>query len=60
MADSNGTIKLVAVLPEGGKSAKEPRYLNCAENALELRELLKDKAEVIVTSDKDGDSSGHH
>lgn len=52
-------MKVVAVLPEGGKAAKNEKYVNCVENALGLREWCeKNKAELVVTASKDGDDSG--
>ena len=102
-------MKLLAVFPEGGKAAEDPRcapggskcissspmsqskpwlcrilfrdqtatsllqeirfphirqyghrYVNCVENGLGLRELMKGKGEVIITADKDGSDSGAH
>ena len=50
--------KVVAVLPEGGAAAKEPRYACCVENALNLRPFLKEKADLVVTADKEGKDSG--
>ncbi|KAK9807137.1 hypothetical protein WJX73_009855 [Symbiochloris irregularis] len=50
-------MKILAVLPQGGKAAKSPRYVCCQENGLGLKELLKGRADVIVTSDKSGPDS---
>ena len=51
--------KWVAVLPEGGEAAKDPKYLCCVENALDLREFAKEKkADLFVTADKEGPDSG--
>ena len=52
------TEKVVAVLPFGGAAAKEPRYANCVENALNLRPFLAGKADLVVTADKEGKNSG--
>ena len=58
------TLKVVAVFPEGGEASKNEKYVNCVENALNLREWAKkNDAELIVTSSKDGSDSGelaHH
>jgi hypothetical protein len=53
-----GHQKVIAVLPPGGAAAKEPRYVNCVENGLGLPEFLKDRAEVLVTADKEGADCG--
>ena len=50
--------KVVAVFPEAGKAAEDQRYVCCVENALGLKELLKGKADLVVTADKDGPESG--
>ncbi len=51
--------KIVAVLPHAGEYAKNPRYLNCVENGLGLRDwLTKLGHEYITTADKDGPTSG--
>ena len=45
--------KVVAVLYEGGKAAKEPRLLGCVENGLGIGSWLKEQGhEYHVTSDK--------
>lgn len=47
-----------AALP-GGEASKDSCYTCCVENALNLRNFLECKdCELIVTDDKDGDSSG--
>ena len=52
-------MKVVAVFPKGGEAAKNEKYVNCEENALGLRDWAKEnKAELVVTSSKDGDDSG--
>ena len=53
-----GHQKVIAVLPPGGGAAKEPRYVNCVENGLGLPDFLKDRAEVLVTADKEGSDCG--
>ena len=53
-------MKVVAVFPKGGEAAKNDKYVNCEENALGLRDWAKEnKAELVVTSSKDGDDSGN-
>ena len=52
-------MKVVAVFPKGGDASKNDKYVNCEENALGLRSWAeKNKAELIVTSSKDGSDSG--
>jgi formate dehydrogenase len=51
-------IKIVAVLPPGGQAADNPKYVNCVENGLGLREFAKEKgAQVVITDDKEGKDS---
>jgi len=48
----------VAVLPHGGSAAKNPKYTNCVENGLGLREFVKEQnGTVIITADKEGKDS---
>ena len=52
-------MKVVAVFPKGGDASKNDKYVNCEENALGLRSWAeKNKADLIVTSSKDGNDSG--
>ncbi len=51
--------KVVAVLPQGGAAAENPKYLNCVENGLGLREWLESSGHTfITTADKEGPESG--
>ncbi len=51
--------KIVAVLPKGGPAAENPKYLNCVENGLGLREWLEESGHAfIATADKEGSDSG--
>lgn len=53
--------KIVAVLPKGGPAAKNPKYLNCVENGLGLREWLESLGHTyITTADKEPPNSGDH
>lgn len=51
-----GPKKIVAVLYEGKEYAnKNPKFLGCAENALGIRDWLKEKGhQYVVTADKEG------
>ncbi|EIE20521.1 formate dehydrogenase [Coccomyxa subellipsoidea C-169] len=50
--------KIVAVLPKGGPAADNPKYLNCVENGLGLREWLEESGHTfIATADKEGSDS---
>jgi formate dehydrogenase len=54
-----GRKKIVAVLPKGGPAAKNPKYLNCVENGLGLREWLESLGHIyITTADKEPPNSG--
>ena len=56
-----GRKKIVAVLPKGGPAAKNPKYLNCVENGLGLREWLESLGHTyITTADKEPPNSGAH
>ncbi|KAK9814744.1 hypothetical protein WJX72_010757 [[Myrmecia] bisecta] len=58
MLSSHPKSKVLAVLPKGGAAAKQPDYLVCQENALDLRDWLeKQGAEYVVTADKEGENS---
>ena len=54
-------MKVVAVLYSGGEAArKKPELLGSAENALGLREFLKQKGhELVVLTDKDSELEKH-
>ncbi|KAK9917332.1 hypothetical protein WJX75_003190 [Coccomyxa subellipsoidea] len=53
-----GRKKIVAVLPKGGPAAKNPKYLNCVENGLGLREWLESLGHIyITTADKEPPNS---
>ncbi|BDA50598.1 Formate dehydrogenase, mitochondrial [Coccomyxa sp. Obi] len=50
--------KVVAVLPQGGAAAENPKYLNCVENGLGLRDWLESSDHMfITTADKEGPNS---
>lgn len=54
-----GRKTIVAVLPKGGPAAKNPKYLNCVENGLGLREWLESLGHIyITTADKEPPNSG--
>lgn len=57
-ADANDMVKLIAVFPQGGKAAEDPNYVCCEENGLGIKDLLRDRADVFITSDKEGPDSG--
>jgi formate dehydrogenase len=48
-------MKVVAVLYPGGKAAKNPKLLGCAENALGLRPMLKAQRHQLVSTSETGD-----
>lgn len=52
-------LKITAVLYDGGEPARnEPRLLGTTENALGLRDWLKERGHtLVVTSDKEGENS---
>ena len=41
---------MLAVLPRGGEAAKNPAYLCCIENGLNLRKWLEDQGHVYITT----------
>jgi formate dehydrogenase len=50
--------KVLGVLYKGGEEAKNPKLLGCVENALGLRDFLKERnIEFVVTDDKEGANS---
>lgn len=49
---------MLGVFFKGGEYANNPRFLECAENELGIREWLESKGHTyVVTSDKDGPDS---